>query len=59
MKKKPILYTYFRSSSAYRVRIVLHYKQIDFESRNVHLLKKEQLHPKYLQKKPFGASSFF
>lgn len=59
MKKKPILYTYFRSSSAYRVRIVLHYKQIDFESLNIHLLKDEQLHPKFLQKNPLGQVPFF
>ena len=59
MKKKPVLYTYFRSSSAYRVRIVLHYKQIDFESYPVHLLKNEQLTPKYTQKNPLGQVPFF
>lgn len=36
---KPILYSYFRSSSAYRVRIALHLKEIDFEYRPVHLVK--------------------
>ena len=59
MTKKSILYNYFRSSSAYRVRIVLHYKQIDFESHNVHLLKGEQLDPKYIQKNPLGQIPLF
>lgn len=36
---KPILYSYFRSSSAYRVRIALHYKHIPFEYRAVHLIE--------------------
>ncbi len=59
MIKRPILYNYFRSSSAYRVRIVLHYKQIDFESRSIHLLKEEQLDPKYIQKNPLGQVPLF
>lgn len=33
------LYTYFRSSAAYRVRIALHLKGLDAEYRFVHLLK--------------------
>ncbi|MGE0632138.1 MAG: maleylacetoacetate isomerase [Pseudobdellovibrionaceae bacterium] len=37
--EKPILYSYFRSSSAYRVRIALHVKGIHFDYRAVHLLK--------------------
>ncbi len=36
---KPILYSYFRSSASYRVRIALHFKEIDFEYQAVHLLK--------------------
>jgi maleylacetoacetate isomerase len=34
-----ILYTYFRSSAAYRVRIALHHKRIPHENKFVHLLK--------------------
>ena len=59
MSKKPILYTYFRSSSAYRVRIVLHYKQIDFEAHAIHLLKNEQLDLKYMKKNPLGQVPLF
>ncbi|MDD4887244.1 MAG: maleylacetoacetate isomerase [Thiomonas sp.] len=33
------LYTYFRSSAAYRVRIALHLKGLAFESAPVHLLR--------------------
>ncbi len=36
------LYTYFRSSAAFRVRIALHHKGIPFESQFVHLAKGEQ-----------------
>jgi len=33
------LYSYWRSSAAYRVRIALHFKQLAFETIPVHLLK--------------------
>ena len=33
------LYTYYRSSAAFRVRIALHYKALPFESIPVHLLR--------------------
>lgn len=36
---KPALYSYWRSSCSYRVRIALNVKQIDYEYRAVHLLK--------------------
>lgn len=36
--KSLILYSYFRSSAAFRVRIALHLKNLDFEYRPVHLL---------------------
>lgn len=34
-----ILYSYYRSSASYRVRIALNLKQISYEYRSVHLLK--------------------
>lgn len=33
-----VLYNYFRSSTSYRVRIALHYKNIEFKYEPVHLL---------------------
>jgi len=49
-----ILYSYFRSSASYRVRIVLHYKEIPFEYRAVHLVKDGgmQLKPEYQKLNP-------
>lgn len=43
------LYSYFRSSSAYRVRIALNFKQLDYEIQPVHLVKDggEQHHEDY------------
>ena len=51
-----ILYSYFRSSAAYRVRIVLNLKNIDYEIRPVHLLKNggEQFNADYLALNPQG-----
>eukprot|EP01133_Synstelium_polycarpum_P016353 gene16353-19453_t len=37
-----ILYSYWRSSSAWRVRICLAYKNIDYEYKAIHLLKSDQ-----------------
>lgn len=42
------LYTYFRSSAAYRVRIALNLKNLNHEMVAVNLLKGEQLHEDYL-----------
>jgi maleylacetoacetate isomerase len=50
------LYTYFRSSSAYRVRIALNLKQVEYESVFVHLVRDggEHKKPDYLNKNPQG-----
>jgi maleylpyruvate isomerase len=42
-----IFYDYWRSSSAWRVRIALHWKDIAFERRPVNLLKDEQHEPAF------------
>ena len=39
---RPILYDYYRSSAAYRVRIALNLKGVDYESRPVDLREGEQ-----------------
>ena len=46
------LYTYFRSSAAYRVRIALNLKGLSYESIPVNLLKGEQAAPAYLAVNP-------
>ena len=42
------LYTYFRSSAAYRVRIALNLKRLEYEPAFVNLLKSEQRDSNYL-----------
>lgn len=51
-----ILYSYYRSSAAYRVRIALNLKNIDYQIKPVHLLNKggEHRHSDYLQVNPQG-----
>ena len=48
------LYTYFRSSAAYRVRIALNLKNIDYDSKFVHLTRRggEQFDPDYRSLNP-------
>jgi len=50
------LHTYFRSSAAYRVRIALNLKGIDYEAVPVHLIKDGGQHkqPAYLNINPSG-----
>jgi maleylpyruvate isomerase len=49
-----ILYDYFRSSAAYRVRIALNLKGLEAERRYIHLRKGEQRAPDYLRVNPQG-----
>lgn len=51
-----VLYSYFRSSSAYRVRIALNLKNIDYDIHPVHLVKNggEQYLDKFLAINPQG-----
>jgi maleylacetoacetate isomerase len=51
---KPILYDYWRSSAAYRIRIALNLKGIAFESRQVDLRGDEQKSPEYRALNPQG-----
>ncbi|KAF9583009.1 Glutathione S-transferase zeta-1 [Lunasporangiospora selenospora] len=51
---RPILYSYFRSSCSYRVRIALNLKKIDYEVRPINLLKNEQKSADYLKINPLG-----
>jgi maleylpyruvate isomerase len=49
-----ILYTYFRSSAAFRVRIALNLKNLGAEQRSIHLLNKDNRKPDYRAVNPQG-----
>ncbi len=49
-----LLYDYFRSSAAFRVRIALNLKGLAAERRYVHLVRGEQRKPEYLAENPQG-----
>jgi maleylacetoacetate isomerase len=51
---RPILYDYFRSSAAYRVRIALNIKGVDYEQRQVDLRSGEQRSDDYRALNPQG-----
>lgn len=51
---KPILYDYWRSSAAYRVRIALNLKGIDYETRQIDLREDEQKSADYRSMNPQG-----
>ena len=51
---KVVLYTYWRSSSAFRVRIALAHKRIAYESAFVDLLAGAQMAPAYKAQNPAG-----
>ena len=48
------LYSYYRSSASWRVRIALALKGLDVDYRAVHLLRKEQATPEYVEKSASG-----
>jgi len=51
---RPVLYDYFRSSAAYRVRIALNLKGVDYETRQVDLREGEQSSSEYRALNPQG-----
>ena len=48
------LHGYSRSSAAFRVRIALNLKKLDYESVPVHLRRGDQRHPEFLGINPQG-----
>ena len=51
---RPILHDYYRSSAAYRVRIALNLKGVDYEQRAVNLLNSAQRSDEYRAVNPQG-----
>ena len=51
---RPVLYDYYRSSAAYRVRIALNLKGVDYERRPVNLVESEQKAEDYRALNPQG-----
>src|SRR5690349_5598740 len=51
---RPVFYEYWRSSAAYRVRIALNLKGVDYESCPVNLLESEQRSDEYRAPNPLG-----
>jgi len=51
---RPVLHDYFRSSAAYRVRIALNLKGVDYESRQVNLAEGDQKSEDYRALNPQG-----
>ena len=49
-----VLYDYYRSSAAYRVRIALNLKRVEYEQRQVNLLESEQKSDEYRALNPLG-----
>jgi maleylacetoacetate isomerase len=48
------LYGYFRSSAAFRVRIALNLKKLDYENAAIHLRRNDHTKPDYLAVNPQG-----
>jgi maleylacetoacetate isomerase len=48
------LYSYFRSSAAFRVRIALNLKKLDYETSAIHLHRNDQSKPEYRGVNPQG-----
>lgn len=51
---KPVLYDYWRSSAAFRVRIALNLKGVDYEIRQIDLRADKQKSPEYRAVNPQG-----
>jgi maleylacetoacetate isomerase len=51
---RPLLHDYFRSSAAYRVRIALNMKGVDYDRRPVNLVESEQKSEAYRARNPQG-----
>ena len=53
-KDKTILFSYFRSSASWRIRIILALKQIEYEYKAINIVEKEQFTKEFLKVNPYG-----
>nr|WP_306269368.1 maleylacetoacetate isomerase [Pararhizobium sp. IMCC3301] len=53
-QQRPVLYDYWRSSAAYRVRIALNLLGLDYQTIPINLLQREHLGPSYRDINPQG-----
>ncbi len=51
---RPVLHDYYRSSAAYRVRIALNLKRVDYEQRSINLAEGAQRHDAFRALNPQG-----
>ncbi|KAG0378023.1 Glutathione S-transferase zeta-1 [Mortierella sp. AD032] len=56
---RPVLYSFYRSSCAWRVRLALNLKNVPFETRPINLLAEQNKTPEYKAIQPFGAVPAF
>ena len=54
MSTKPTLYSFFRSSCSWRIRIALALKNIEYECKTINLLKNKQKSEEFLAINPMG-----
>lgn len=59
MSAKPTLYSFFRSSCSWRVRIALALKNIEYECKTINLLKNEHKSEEFLAINPMGKVPVF
>lgn len=59
MSAKPTLYSFFRSSCSWRVRIALALKNIEYEYKTINLLKNEHESEEFLAINPMGKVPVF
>lgn len=52
------MFSYFRSSTSWRVRIVLNYKKLNYDFKFIHLVKNQQNSEDYLKINPNGVTFF-
>ena len=58
-KKSLTLYSFFKSSASWRVRLALSFKNLEYEYIPINLHNKDQAKPEYLKINPMGVRNIF